>query len=91
MTKVLCPHWVMQQVVDEVVALLAPGQSIVPVLRHDQIVWDEECPEVGRASWHVGYFRSPNDAAARKLIPSLNAAMVPYQALYDLGVTCERR
>jgi hypothetical protein len=66
------------------------GACVVPVVRHksNQIVRDEEYRDIGRAPWRCDYFVSPDDPSARALIPTLKAAMAPYQALYDLGVVC---
>jgi hypothetical protein len=90
MPKSLSPHWLLQQIAETQVAHLAPARSIIPIVRfrQDQIVWDEECPGVGSAPWHVDYFVAPGDSSARTLIPALNAAIAPYQELYDLGLTC---
>ena len=90
MPKPLCPYQVLQQLADEVVKELATGRAIVPVVRHrsNEIVRDEEYRDIGRAPWRCDYFVSPDDPSARALIPSLKAAMAPYQALYDLGVVC---
>jgi hypothetical protein len=80
----------LQQLADEVVRELATGRAIVPVVRHksNEIVRDEEYRDIGRAPWRRDYFVSPDDPSARALIPTLKAAMAPYQALYDLGVVC---
>jgi hypothetical protein len=90
MPKPLCPYQVLQQLAYEVVRQLASGRAIVPVVRHksNQIVRDEEYRDIGRAPWCCDYFVSPDDPSARALIPTLKAAMAPYQALYDLGVVC---
>jgi len=91
MPKPLCTHWFLQQIADRVVAEMAPGFIIVPVVQHhdEEIVWDEDCKGVGRVPWFCGYFISPEDGAARALVTRLNAALAPYQALYDLGVSCD--
>jgi hypothetical protein len=87
----LSPHWSLQQIAETEVAHLAPARSIIPIVsfRQDQVVWDEDCPGVGTAPWHVKYFVAPGDSSAHELIPALDAAMAPYQAIYDLALTCE--
>jgi len=91
MPKSPSPQWLLQQIAETQVAHLAPARSIIPIVRfrQDQIVWDEDCAGVGTAPWHVDYFVAPGDSSARELIPALDAAMAPYQAIYDLALTCE--
>jgi hypothetical protein len=90
MQKPLVPQWLLQAQVNEQVKALAPDLPIVPVVRidSDQIVRDEECDDLCRGPWIVGYFIPP-DHPARALVPMLNAAIAPLQALFDLGVTCD--
>jgi hypothetical protein len=87
--KVRRPHWFLQQLVSAEVERLAPGLPIVPVVQayEEQIVWDQECEGIGRAPWFCGYF-IPLDHPARALKPVLDAAIVPLQTRYDLGVSC---
>lgn len=88
MQKPLCPWWQLQAIADAEVARLAPDSSIVPCVQHndDEIVWDDECEGLGRASWRCDYFVPPGDPA-RTLVPILNSAIAPWQARYDLGLT----
>jgi hypothetical protein len=89
MPKPLRQRWFLQYLVEQEVARLAPDLPIAPVLQNDdeQIVWDEECEGLGRASWTCCYL-IPQDHPARALLPMLNAAIAPLQACYDLGLTC---
>jgi len=90
LVKPILPHWQLQQFVRFEVKRLAPDLPIVPVVIHDdeQIVWDEECPALGRVPWKCGYFIPP-EHPTRAMVPMLNEAIARWQARYDLGLTCK--
>src|SRR5579859_3155105 len=87
MSKPLKAHWFLQYVVQQEVVRLAPDLPIIPVVQWDdeRIVWDDQCEGLGSVSWTCNYF-IPQDHPARALVPTLNAAIAPLQARYDLGL-----
>jgi len=89
MLKKLCPEWRLQQLADAEVARLAPHRRIIACVQHfsDEVTWDEECEDLGRAPWFCGYILPPDDPSARELVPILNRMMARWQARYDLGLT----
>lgn len=90
MSKALQTYWFLQAIADAEVKRLAPDCAIsVSVQHHDEeIDWDKECKGVGRVRWHCGYILPTDDITARAFVRMFNAAMAPWQARYDLGLTC---
>lgn len=91
MPKPLCPWWRLQAIAEAEVERLAAHCRIVPCVEHDddEVVWGDECKGVGRVAWRCGYILPSDDLTARTLVPRLNEAMRPWQARYDLGLTCD--
>jgi hypothetical protein len=75
------------------VARIAPDRAIVPRVQHDddQIIWDQACESIGRVPWKCGYILPQDDPSARAIVPIFNAAIVPWQTRYDLGLTRDCR
>ena len=93
MPKPIRAHWFLQALANNAVSHIAPDIAIIPVVEHDdeQIVWGEECEDVGRVAWHCGYILPSDDPALRALLPIFNTAMAPWQERYDLGLTWQRQ
>jgi len=86
MPKPLFAEWHLQAIANAEVARLAPECRIIPCVQPetDQIVWDDQCKGVGRATWYCGYILPPDDPSARALVPTLDATRAKWQERYDL-------
>jgi hypothetical protein len=87
MQKHPCAHWFLETIAQMVVERVAPGRSIIPVIKYDddQIEWYGKA--FGRSPWWCDYILPTDDSVGPDLVPTLNAAMARWQERYDLALT----
>ncbi len=89
MTKQLRHHWQIRELVDSIIARLAPGELIIPRIRMtSNVAWDEECEGLGRLAWNCD-FLCPNLSPTSEIMCLIRAAIAPWQRRYDIGVTAD--
>jgi hypothetical protein len=84
MANVILAHWKLDRLIREKIEAVAVGIAYI-VRPAGQIIWDDECQDLGRTAWIVEFFGD----LARKRLSALNAATAPLQAQFDLGITAD--